>query len=150
MAPYERVTKDEFVLWANYGGGWEEEITEDTKDEIKQRLKEYRENAGQYSYKWTKRRVRIEPKVEPEPEVEKAQFYRIVRYFANDRARNYTVRAKRRRRTATTLRPAARPAPSRTTSGAPVSTGRGSTVFRVSRSQRLVNMGVNTYGTPEL
>ena len=94
MAPYERVTKDEFVLWANYGGGWEEEITEDTKDEIKQRLKEYRENAGQYSYKWTKRRVRIEPKVEPEPEVEKAQFYRIVRYFANDRARNYTVRAR--------------------------------------------------------
>ena len=56
---YQRKTKDEFVLLANYGQGWEEETTEATRKEIFERLKEYRENAGQYSYTYKKRRVKI-------------------------------------------------------------------------------------------
>jgi hypothetical protein len=56
---YIRKTKDEYVLLSNYGQGWEEEITEETFKEIKQRLKEYRENAPQYAYSYKKRRVKI-------------------------------------------------------------------------------------------
>ena len=55
---YERKTIDEYVLLANYGQGWEEEITEETYIDIKKRLKEYHENAPQYSYTWKKRRVK--------------------------------------------------------------------------------------------
>lgn len=43
-----RVLKDEFILQANYGygHGWEDECSEETRKEVNQRLKEYRENAG--------------------------------------------------------------------------------------------------------
>jgi hypothetical protein len=43
-----RQMKDEFVMQANYGygHGWEDECSEETRKEINQRLKEYRENAG--------------------------------------------------------------------------------------------------------
>lgn len=57
---YKRKTKDEYRLLANYGQGFEEEISEDTYTDIKQRLKEYRENAPQYAYTWKKVRVKIE------------------------------------------------------------------------------------------
>ncbi len=58
---YIRKTKDEYVLLANYGygHGFEEEITESTYKEIKDRLKEYRTNAPEYSYKYKKIRVKI-------------------------------------------------------------------------------------------
>lgn len=55
----QRKTKDEWVLMADYGQGFEEEITESTKPEIFQRLKEYRTNAPQYHYTYKKRRVKI-------------------------------------------------------------------------------------------
>jgi hypothetical protein len=55
----QRKTKDEYVLLADYGQGWEEETTEETKKEIIARLKEYQKNAGQYAYKYKKRRVKI-------------------------------------------------------------------------------------------
>lgn len=38
---YERKTQDEYVLLTNYGYGWDEEVTEDTMREIKQRAREY-------------------------------------------------------------------------------------------------------------
>ena len=55
---YIRKTKDEYILLANYGCGWEEETTEETLKDIKERLKEYRLNAPKFSYKWKKQRVK--------------------------------------------------------------------------------------------
>lgn len=56
---YQRKTQDEYQLLANYGQGWEHETTEQTRAEIKERLKEYRANAPQYSYKIVTKRVKI-------------------------------------------------------------------------------------------
>jgi hypothetical protein len=58
--PRTRKTRDEWQMWSNYGYGWEHELSEDTFKEIKQRVKEYRENAPQYSYKIKLARVRVE------------------------------------------------------------------------------------------
>lgn len=56
-----RKTCDEFRLWLNYGQGWELEVTEDTKTEIRARYREYRENCPEYPAKWTgPHRVKIE------------------------------------------------------------------------------------------
>lgn len=41
-----RKMKDEFVLQGNYGYGWSDECTEDTRRAINERMKEYRKNAG--------------------------------------------------------------------------------------------------------
>lgn len=41
-----RKMKDEFEIQGNYGYGWDVECTEETRQEANQRLKEYRENAG--------------------------------------------------------------------------------------------------------
>ena len=54
----ERKTFDEFQLFANYGQGWELETTEETRPLIRQRLREYMENAPQYSYRTKKCRVK--------------------------------------------------------------------------------------------
>lgn len=58
---YKRKTYDEWQLLANYGygQGYEIDTTELTYVAIKQRLKEYRENAPQYSYKIKCKRVKI-------------------------------------------------------------------------------------------
>jgi hypothetical protein len=56
---YIRKTTDEYQLLANHGQGWEHETTEQTRAEIKERLKEYRANAPQYSYKIVTKRVKI-------------------------------------------------------------------------------------------
>lgn len=56
---YERKTKDIYILMSNYGYGWEEELEEDTHEEIRQRIKEYRENTnGQFKIK--RKRVPID------------------------------------------------------------------------------------------
>lgn len=47
--------KREYVLWADYGQGWEEETIESTHRDIISRLHEYRENAPQFSYRWSSR-----------------------------------------------------------------------------------------------
>lgn len=52
-----RKTTDTFVLLVNYGQGYEEETEEQTFKEIKERLKEYRENCPEYPCKYIKRRV---------------------------------------------------------------------------------------------
>ena len=56
---YQRKTQGEYQLFANYGQGWEIETIEETWAEIKARLREYRENAPQYSYKIVTKRVKI-------------------------------------------------------------------------------------------
>lgn len=56
---YQRKTQDQYQLLANYGQGWEHETTEETRAEIKARLREYRANAPQYSYKTVTKRVKI-------------------------------------------------------------------------------------------
>jgi hypothetical protein len=54
-----RKTRDEWQLHINYGQGWEHEISEDTWPEMRQRLREYRENVPQYPVKAIKRRIRL-------------------------------------------------------------------------------------------
>jgi len=53
-----RKTVDMFELHVNYGQGYEHEISEYTRTEIKQRLAEYRENCPQYHAKSKKVRVK--------------------------------------------------------------------------------------------
>lgn len=54
-----RKTKDVYNILANYGQGWEIETAEDSSQAAKDRIKEYRENAGQYAYKIKKKREKI-------------------------------------------------------------------------------------------
>lgn len=57
---YERKTIDTWELQLNYGYGWEYTLTEYTKKEARERLKEYRENQPQYPARLVKKRVRKE------------------------------------------------------------------------------------------
>lgn len=59
---YVRKTRDVYWLMADYGygHGYEYVLEEDTREEIRERLKEYRENQPQYSYKIVPKRVKIE------------------------------------------------------------------------------------------
>lgn len=57
---YQRKTRDIWKLMVDYGKGWEHEITEFTRAEAKQRLKEYRENCPQYPARIVMDRERIE------------------------------------------------------------------------------------------
>ena len=58
---YTRKTKDEFIIQGDYGygHGFEDECTEETRKEARQRLKEYRDNAPGI-YRLIVRRVKIE------------------------------------------------------------------------------------------
>lgn len=54
---YIRKTEDVFYILGFYPGyGWEEETAETTREEAKQRLREYRENQPEYSHKIIKKR----------------------------------------------------------------------------------------------
>lgn len=55
---YKRKTYDEWTIQGNYGYGWDDECSETTLREAKQRLKEYRENGGG-TYRLVKRRIKI-------------------------------------------------------------------------------------------
>lgn len=44
--PYIRKTVDCWRFYLNYGGGWEHEITEYTRAEMKENRKAYRENCA--------------------------------------------------------------------------------------------------------
>lgn len=57
---YQRKTCDVWYLWVNYGQGYELELTEETREEARQRLKEYKENCPQYPCYISKHRERIE------------------------------------------------------------------------------------------
>jgi len=58
----QRKTRDVFVLQGNYGygHGWEDITEEYTRAEIRERLREYRTNAGEYRYRYIKRREPIQ------------------------------------------------------------------------------------------
>lgn len=56
---YTRKTRDEWQLWSDYGQGWEHELSEDSWKEMRARLREYRQNAPQYSYKAKKVRIKL-------------------------------------------------------------------------------------------
>lgn len=58
--PYTRKTRDTWELHVDYGQGWEHELTEFTRSEIRQRLKEYHENCPEYPTTVVRRRERIE------------------------------------------------------------------------------------------
>ena len=55
---YVRKTVDAWVLEGNYGCGWEYLLTEYTKKEGMERLREYRENQPQYPVRLIKKRER--------------------------------------------------------------------------------------------
>ena len=57
-AMYVRKTVDAWVLEGNYGCGWEYLLTEYTKKEGMERLREYRENQPQYPVRLIKKRER--------------------------------------------------------------------------------------------
>lgn len=54
---YERKTIDTWELQLNYGYGWEYTLTEYTKKEARERLKEYRENQPQYPARLVRREL---------------------------------------------------------------------------------------------
>lgn len=56
---YKRKTVDEYQLHINYGNGYEHEISEDTRKEIYQRVKEYRLNCPQWPVTVVIKRVKI-------------------------------------------------------------------------------------------
>lgn len=56
---YERKTKDVYVLFGDYGNGYEEVLEEDTRAEANEQLKTYRENAPEYSFYVKKKMVPI-------------------------------------------------------------------------------------------
>lgn len=53
---YERKTKDEWMVEGNYGYGWEVVSYDETYEEAKQMLKDYRENEP-YPFRIRKHRV---------------------------------------------------------------------------------------------
>lgn len=58
---YRRKTRDEFILLGDYGQSFEELTAESTRLEIRQRLKEYRENESfSHGFKIVKKRIKIE------------------------------------------------------------------------------------------
>jgi hypothetical protein len=60
---YKRKTQDEYILLGNYGygHGYEELTAESSRIEIRQRLKEYKENDSYaLDFKIIKKRVKIE------------------------------------------------------------------------------------------
>jgi len=57
---YVRKTVDCWRMYVNYGNGWEYELTEYSRAEIRQRQKEYAENCPQWPVKVVKGRERKE------------------------------------------------------------------------------------------
>ena len=56
---YMRKTKDEYLLLANYGYGWDSVETEESLKEIRIRAREYRENTHA-ALKISKRRINLQ------------------------------------------------------------------------------------------
>lgn len=57
---YQRKTIDLFIVQGLYFGQWEDETTETTRAEGRQRLIEYRENMPEYAHRLIKKRERVE------------------------------------------------------------------------------------------
>ncbi len=56
---YQRKTTDTYILLTNYGYGWEEELEESSRREIRQRAREYLANTTA-QIKILKRRIKKE------------------------------------------------------------------------------------------
>ena len=56
---YARKTKDEYSIQGHYGYGWEDETCEDSYNEARKRLKEYRDNMPEYPHRMRVKRVPI-------------------------------------------------------------------------------------------
>lgn len=56
---YKRKTEDEFNVQGNYGHGWEDVYTAETRKDARERLKEYRLNEPQYPHRLKVCRVRL-------------------------------------------------------------------------------------------
>lgn len=56
---YQRKTRDIYIIQGNYGMGWEDENQEETRQDGKRSLSEYRDN-GPGQYRMVKRRERIQ------------------------------------------------------------------------------------------
>jgi len=54
-----RLTIDTYEMQVNYGGGYEDELTEYSLYAKKDRSREYRENCPQYATRWKRIRVNI-------------------------------------------------------------------------------------------
>lgn len=61
---YQRKTRDVWRFYLNYGQGWEHEITELTREGMKENRQAYRENCPQYPLRIVKGRERIEMTLE--------------------------------------------------------------------------------------
>lgn len=61
MSTYVRKTRDVWELHVNYGhgDGWEHEVSEDSWPEMRDRLREYRQNCPQYPVKAIRRREKV-------------------------------------------------------------------------------------------
>jgi hypothetical protein len=58
---YTRKTRDTWELHVNYGSGYEHEVTEYSRKEIRARVREYRENCPEYALKVRTKREKISP-----------------------------------------------------------------------------------------
>lgn len=56
---YVRKTEDEYRIYQDFGCGFEEIDCVETRKELKERLKEYRENQPEYPLRWRCVRVRL-------------------------------------------------------------------------------------------
>lgn len=56
---YVRKTRDIFVIQGHTSEGWEDETTETTRKEARERLKEYRANVPEYPVRMVTRREKI-------------------------------------------------------------------------------------------
>lgn len=56
---YKRKTQDEYQVWGNYGQGFEELTAESTRREANARIREYRENQPEGTYKIVVKRIPI-------------------------------------------------------------------------------------------
>lgn len=55
---YIRKTVDIYILFSNYGYGWDEELTEYTYKEAKEQLLTYRQNCQHAQYRILKKRIK--------------------------------------------------------------------------------------------
>ena len=77
MSKYIRTTQDVWELYVNYGQGWEYELGEYSRKEIRDRVKEYRQNLPRYATKVVKKREKIS---EPIPCGAKDAFGQDIRF----------------------------------------------------------------------
>lgn len=58
---YQRKTADEYTLQGFYSGSWEDLTAEETRAQIREQLKTYRENEPGTPYRIIKRRIKLQP-----------------------------------------------------------------------------------------